>query len=166
MRRILLGALLFAVPVAACGGDPATTTTVDLTTIAATAPTGSSQGDATAHTPDRAVPAGFPVFPGAVLGNDFSGGPDAHNYLYSTSGSAEEIVAFFADAFRGLGLDVTEEFAVNEEFGVAVHLPIADGVGARVAAVYFIDDGVANATPSTPGRGYAVMIDFTAWSAR
>lgn len=166
MRRVLFLVLVGALAVltTACGGED---TGGDATTLPAvttgdegtTAPTDVPADEG--FTPSVPLPADFPVFPGAVMGNDFSAGA-GHNYLYDTPGTAEEIVEFFATSFREMGLDVTSEVAVNEEFFVTVALPGSDsGVG-----IYFLDDGLDDVTPTTPGRGYGVNIDLEAWAAR
>ena len=167
MRRVLVFFLVaaLAVLVTACGGEesgggdattvPAVTTGGDVTTAPDDGPTDER------YSPSVPLPPDFPVFPGAVMGNDFSAGT-GHNYLYDTPGTAEDIVEFFATSFREMGLEVIDAVAVNEEFFVTVALPGSDsGVG-----VYFLDDGLSDVTPTTPGRGYGVNIDLEAWASR
>jgi hypothetical protein len=159
--RTVMSLVVLVLAVTACGGGE---TGGDATT----APSTTSVGNTTApdpgsdtYTPSVPLPADFPVFPGATLWNDFSTGAN-HNYLYNTPGTAEEIVEFFASSFRDLGLEVTDEIAIFEEFFVNATLPGSD----TPVSIYFLDDGLENVTPATPGRGYGVIVDLAAWAAR
>jgi hypothetical protein len=169
MFRVLISAAVVVLALAACGGEetgaettaaPApTTATTDSDATTAPAPEDGPGDDV--FTPSVPLPFDFPVFPGAVLWNEFPAGT-GHNYLYNTSGTAEEIVEFFAIAFHDLGIEVTGVSAIHEEFFVYAALPGSD-VG---VSIYFLDDGLDDVTPSTPGRGYGVNIDLEAWATQ
>ncbi len=164
-----------ALVLTACGSDTSDTeppAASDVTEPATdtTAPAADEEPDEVVDegfTPERPLPADFPVFPGAVMWHYISSG-DLHHYLYSnTTGTAEEIVEFFGTSFRELGLQVTTEFSIFEEFGVAAVIPGVDDITVA-ASVYYLDDSseLDDITPTTPGRSYAVAIDLDAWAAR
>lgn len=173
MRRVLVILVALSLFAAACGDDDSGDVTTAPTTSSGdtTATTPTTVDDATTtstttaggddFTPGTPLPADFPVFPGAVMWSDFAAGP-SHNYLFNTTGSAYDIVEFFAASFPEVGLEVTETFADNEEFGVVALIP---GSSTSVA-VYFLDDGLDDVNPLTPGRGYGISIDLAAWEAR
>ncbi len=121
-----------------------------------------TEGDsdsAFAFTPSVAVPEGVPVYPGAELWSDMPSGP-AWQWLYQTTGSGNEIVAFFTEALEGLGFEIDEEhtFAMFEEFFVAT----TD----EVVRVYWLAPDEEGVDEDTPDRGYGLVVDIEAWEAR
>ena len=110
--------------------------------------------------PGVAVPDGLPVYPGAELRNDLPGVGERWQWLYSTTGSGNDIVEFFVDAFQdlGFGIDSDYTFADREEFFITT-----DDL---MVQVYWLASEDDDLNPDTPNRGYGIVVDLDRWAAR
>lgn len=116
------------------------------------------------YVPRKAVPEGLPVYPDAVLINDLSALSDDHwQWLYSTTGSGNDIMLFFINALQesGFGIDSEYTIANYEEFFITT----TD----EVIRVYWLDSenlaDVDTVTPDTPDRHYGIVVNLKAWNA-
>jgi hypothetical protein len=104
--------------------------------------------------PAMPLPDGFPLYPGAEMWADIPYDPARYTYMLSSPGTSQEIVDFYAQAFRDMGLDVTEEFVMFEEFMV-----VGEHDGEMIATIGWLDDP----DPDGP-RGFMILIDHPAWA--
>ena len=112
------------------------------------------------YTPSEALPEGIPVYPGAILWGDT---PSQENWqwLYTTTGSGNEIVDFFTRELTALGFAIDDEYTFT--YGDEFFISTKDGI----IGVYWLGDEAAkNATPDTPNRGYGIIVDVEAWENR
>ena len=116
------------------------------------------------YVPEKAVPKNLPVYPGAILWNDSISGND-WMWLYSTTGSGNEIVEFFTTELQNLGfeIDADSTFAIYEEFGVTTK--------DRTVIVYWLGTSdleieEEDVDPDTPGRGYGIIVNLDNWNSR
>ncbi|NLN69457.1 MAG: hypothetical protein GX142_01530 [Chloroflexi bacterium] len=122
-----------------------------------------SGGNGFVYEPKMPVPKDLPVYPGAVLWSEVEGaweGADSGNWmwLYNSEGSGNEIVEFFKTELEAMGFEIGTAHATQEEFGVSdVDF---------IVAVGFLDDGISDPTPDTPGRGYMITLNLEAWENR
>lgn len=110
--------------------------------------------------PQKAVPKDLPVFPGAILWFDSeTWAAEGTNWMwfYNTTGSANQIVEFFTAELKNLEFEI-DAFALGEEFSVR------DVNG--LVNVGWIDDGIEDVNPDTPGRGYMIIVNLDAWNNR
>lgn len=129
-----------------------------------TEPTNNNEQES--YVPEKAVPENLPIYPGAILWNDsISYGDNNWMWLYSTTGSGNEIVEFFTTELLNLGfeIDADSTFAIHEEFGVTT----AD----RAVIVYWLGTSdleieEEDVDPDTPGRGYGIIVNFDVWNSR
>jgi len=141
---------------AACGGDsgtapPADQTTVPAGTTTAVAPT-TGAASTVPFAPQRPLPEGFPVFPGAVLMGDDSESDGGHRYLYGSDATASEICEFFGWDLFEFGFNYISADC-EDPFGFLVE---AGRGGAPLVTVAFTDAAGAGVT-------YTVLIDYEVW---
>lgn len=111
--------------------------------------------------PQKPEPENLPIYPGAVLVNDaISYGENKWQWFYETTASGTEIVNYFTEAFEDMGIEVDAEgtFTFYEEFFVSTEK--------YVATVYWLgtDELGEDINADTPGRSYAIIIDFNLWN--
>ena len=154
--------------IGACGDDAgrATTTgepiggvqsTQPSGTPGAGAPTTSSLADPgpsgeTGFVPQRPLPEGFPVFPGAELWGEVPEAPGGHGYLFGTGGVDPGVCEFFGWSLADLGFAVEADCTDPRGF----HVEASKG-GTRVVTVGFTDE------PGGIGAGYLLVIDYDVW---
>ncbi|MDY6827693.1 MAG: hypothetical protein SVV67_11155 [Bacillota bacterium] len=118
------------------------------------------------YVPQKAVPEDLPIYPGAILWSDSTSYGEDNNWqwLYSTTGSGNEIVEFFIKELQNLGFEIDEEytFANREEFFVTT----TD----LIVQVYWLDSDnlseVDAVTADTPNRHYSIVVNLDEWEAR
>ncbi len=109
------------------------------------------------YQPERALPDGLPVFPGAVLTYDtqvWAAEGTAWMWMYEEAGSANEIVEFFKTELEKLGFEIDKAFADREEFHVA------DKTG-TVSLGYSADQ-----EEDMNQLGYMITVNLDAWDKR
>ena len=120
---------------------------------ATSAPDDPGPPDDTGFTPERPLPDGFPVFPGAVLWSDIAENPAGHLYLFATEDATNpDICEFFAWELAELGFEVVADCGDPRVFSVE-----ATRAGIPAVNVGFTDDS------GEPGAGYALVIDYEVW---
>ena len=164
---LLFTALLMVLTMAACTSDsgndevtPPESDDSEQVTQDDSSSEESQESDSSGFTPGVAVPDGLPVYPGAELANDLPGGEGRHQWLYQTTGSGNDIVEFFVDAFQdlGFGIDSDFTFAEREEFVVTT--------SDHVVQVYWLGSEESDLTADTPNRGYGIVVLVDQWEAR
>lgn len=117
------------------------------------------------YVPQKAVPDDLPTYPDAVLTSDIvSFEENSWQWLYSTTGSGNEIVEFFRTELQSLGFEIDEErtIANYEEFFVATTDSIIQ--------IYWLDSDnlseIDAVTPDTPNRHYSIIVNLDKWEAR
>lgn len=109
------------------------------------------------YVPRLAVPDNLPIYPNAILFNEIEGMDGHWTWLFTTDGSANDIIAFFTGAFAEMGVEVDYDktIAMKEEFFVHTH--------SKILRVFWLDDGIIDATPDTPNRWYGIIVNLEAW---
>ena len=110
-----------------------------------------------AYQPERALPEGLPVFPGAVLTFDTqvqAAEGTAWMWMYEEAGSATEIADFFKTELEKLGFEIDKVFADREE------VYVADTTG-TVSLGYSADE-----TGDMNQLGYMITVNLDAWDNR
>ena len=119
----------------------------------------SSETDDSAFEPSVPFPDEIPVYPGAVLYADLPNWDDTWQWLFTTTGSGNDIVEFFVDAFQEMGYEIDPEFtyAEREEFGITT----AD----HSIQIYWLDyeGSIDDVDADTPNRWYGVILDPEDW---
>lgn len=117
--------------------------------------------DSEKYVPKKAELKDVPVYPGATLYRDYeivAAENDENNewrWMYKTTGSANEIVAFFKSELLNMGFEIKNEIIEGGSF----ILSTTDN------AVY-IDDISGTADPNTPDRNYSIRINLDEWNSR
>lgn len=109
--------------------------------------------------PERALPEGLPVYPGAIFAFDtqvWSGSDDetAWMWMYAEAGSAVEILEFFKTELEKLGFEFEAAFA--DDYEVFLH----DTTGA-VSIGYSADEN-----EDLSQLGYMVTVNLDKWDNR
>ena len=165
-KAALVMALLLVFTLTACSSKPQPTKPAQSSNTEASEPeetNDNSGGNGSAFEPEMPVPKDLPVYPGAVLWGEIEGAwgdTDGGKWmwLYSSEGSGNELVEFFKTELEAMGFEIGSAHATHEEFGVSdVDF---------IVAVGFLDDGIADPTPDSPGRGYMISVDLDAWNNR
>lgn len=164
-KTIFISFIVLILALTACGGDtkpnkPAISNSTSQTKSQITQKEENTEPD---YVPEKAVPKDLPVYPGAFVFYDSEIWADEGTgwmWFYSTTASANEIVAFFKTELlkSGLEIDTGFTYALGEEFSVS------DTTG--TLTVGWLDDGLENVNPDTPGRGYLLMVKLEAWAGR
>ncbi len=109
------------------------------------------------YQPERALPEGLPVFPGAVLTFDtqvWAAEGTAWMWMYEKAGSANEIADFFKTELEKLGFEIDKAFADREEVYVA-------DITGTVSLGYSADK-----TEDMNQLGYMITVNLDAWDNR
>ena len=120
--------------------------------------------DVDEYVPEVAVPDGLPVYPGAEIEYDMPTEEGRWQWHYSTTGSGNDILAFFVGALQELGFSINSDrtIAFREEF-----FTITDD---EIVRVYWLDsDNLAeidDVTADTPNRWYTIDVHLDSWAAR
>lgn len=115
------------------------------------------------YIPKKAVPKNLPIYPDAILWGDMiSFGDNSWQWLYTTTGSGNEIVEFFKTELQNLGFEIDEEYtyAEHEEFFVSTTN--------LVIQVYWLDsDNLTDeVNADTPERHYGIIVNLDEWDNR
>jgi len=114
--------------------------------------------------PKKAVPDNLPIYPEAILWSDTISYGEGNNWqwLYSTTGSGNEIVEFFTKELQNLGFEIDEEYTIafREEFFVTTTDSVIN--------VYWLDSDnlTDDVTADTPNRHYGIIINLDEWKTQ
>ena len=110
------------------------------------------------YEPERDVPEGLPVYPGAVMAFDtevWSFNEGLHwMWMYEEAGSAKEIYEFFLAEFKKMGFEFEDPFF--SEYEVFLH-----DITETVSLGYSADD-----TQDLNRLGYMITVNLDAWDKR
>jgi hypothetical protein len=116
------------------------------------------------YVPKKAVPDNLPIYPEAILWSDTISYGEGNNWqwLYSTTGSGNEIVEFFTKELQNLGFEIDEEYTIafREEFFVTTTDSVIN--------VYWLDSDnlTDDVTADTPNRHYGIIINLDEWKTQ
>ncbi len=114
--------------------------------------------------PSKELPAGIPVYPGAILSGEITPSEDAWQWLYQTTATGNEIVTFFVNELIELGFEIDNygTTANREEFFISTKDEIIRVYWLDSESIAYIDD----VTPNTPNRHYSIVVNLPAWENR
>ena len=122
-------------------------------------PASSPENSDNAYQPERALPEGLPVYPGAVLAFDtqvWSGSDEetAWMWMYAEAGSPKEILEFFKTELEKLGFEIEGAFA--DDYEVFLH-----DTTETVSLGYSADE-----SDDLSQIGYMITVNLDKWDNR